>query len=141
MKLENLKKFDLLYVGTPYSKYPGGIEVAFIDACKLTARLLQDASLKVYSPIVHMHPVAMHGGIDPMDHSVWLAIDAAMMDKSDAMIVAMMPGWESSYGIRHEIQAFVEAGKPVYFLSPDDLSYEPQTLEEREQLRSEARAA
>jgi len=140
MKIESLKKFDLLYVGTPYSKYPGGIEVAFIDACRLTAQLLTEG-LNVYSPIVHMHPIAVHGNIDPMDHAIWLPIDAAMMGKSDAMIAAMRTGWETSAGIRHENQAFVEAGKPVYFMSPDDLSYEPQTIEEREQFRAEGRAA
>ena len=119
--LADLKQYDLIYVGTPYSKYPGGIESAFVDACKLTARLLRQG-LKVYSPIVHCHPISTHGGIDPLDHSFWLAVDAVMMAKADAMIVAMMPGWEASIGIRHEIQAFIEAGKPLFFMSPDDLS-------------------
>ncbi len=137
MKFCDLRRFDLIYLGTPYSLYPGCIEAAFVDVCKLAARLLA-ADIKVYSPIVHMHPVATHGDIDPMDHSIWLPIDKAMMDKSDAMIFAMMTRWESSAGIRHEIQAFVEAGKPVYFLSPDDLSYEPQTFEERQQMRTVA---
>lgn len=122
--LSNLKRFDLIYVATPYSKYPGGIDLAFIDACKLTARLLQ-RGLKVYSPIAHTHPLAIHGGIDPYDHSIWLPFDETMMDKSAALLVAMMPGWETSIGVKHEINVFVEAGKPVFFLSPDDLSIKP----------------
>lgn len=140
MKLSDLKKFDLIYVGTPYSKYPGGPDVAYIDACRLSAQLLTEG-LNVYSPIAHCHGIAVHGGIDPMDLSIWLAFDAAMMAKADAMIVAMMTGWETSTGIRHEIQAFVEAGKPVYFLDPADLGVEVATLEEREQFRSERSAA
>lgn len=140
MKLSDLKKYDLLYVGTPYSKYPGSIEAAFKDACFLTGRLLT-AGLRVYSPIAHTHPVAIHGGLDPMDHSIWLPFDAAMMAKADAMLVAMMATWESSFGIRHEIQVFIEAGKPVYFLDPLDLGIEVATLEEREQFRREGRAA
>lgn len=121
MKLTDLKKFALIYVGTPYTKYPEGIDAAFTDACKLTARLLREG-LKVYSPIAHTHPVAVHGDIDPLDLSIWLPFDGAMMDKSDAMIVGMMPGWETSTGVRHEMQTFIEAGKPVFFLSPDDLA-------------------
>ena len=140
MKLDDLKKFDLIYVGTPYTRYPGGIEVAFIDACRLTAQLLSEG-LCVYSPIAHTHPLAIHGGLDPLDHSIWLPFDAAIMEKSDAMVVAMMTGWEASYGVRHEIQVFVEAGKPVYFLDPAVLSVEVATLEEREQFRSERSAA
>lgn len=140
MKLDHLKTFDLIYVGTPYTKYPGGIEAAFVGACKLTARLLKEG-LKVYSPIAHTHPIAIHGGIDPLDLSVWLPFDAAIMAKADAMIVAMMPSWSNSTGIRHEIDVFVAGGKPVYFMSPDDLSYEPCYLEEREQIRAEGRVA
>ena len=140
MKYHYLQKYDLIYVGTPYTKYPGGIETAFIDACKLMARLL-DAGLNVYGPISHTHPIAIHGNLDPLDHSIWLPFDAAMMGKSDAMIVAMMTGWESSYGVRHEIQTFVAASKPVYFMSPDDLSYEPCSSEERAIFLAAARAA
>lgn len=120
MKLSDLKQFALIYVGTPYTKYVGGIDQAFTDACKLTARLMREG-LKVYSPIAHTHPLAIHGGLDPLDLSIWLPFDGAMIDKSDAMIVAMLADWETSTGIRHEIQAFTEAGKPVFFLRPDDL--------------------
>lgn len=130
MKLDHLKKYDLIYVGTPYSKYPGGIEAGFIAASKITARLMVEG-LRVYSPIAHTHPLAIHGNVDPLDHSVWLPFDAAIMNKSDAMIVAMLPTWETSFGVRHEIQVFVAAGKPVYFMSPSDLSHEPCPASER----------
>lgn len=118
MKLADLKQFDLIYVGTPYTKYPGGIEVAFIDAAKLTARLMK-FGLKVYSPIAHTHPLAVYGGLDPLDLTIWLPFDAAMMRKSDAMLVAMMEGWETSTGIRHEIEAFTDADKPVFYMPPE----------------------
>lgn len=121
MKLSDLRKYPLIYVGTPYSKYVGGIDAAFTDACRLTARLMQHG-LKVYSPIAHTHPLAIHGGLDPLDLSIWLPFDGAMIDKADAMIVAMMEGWETSTGIRHEIHAFLESSKPIFFLNPGDLS-------------------
>ena len=121
MTLDDLKHFELIYVGTPYTKYPAGIEAAFVDACKLMARLLK-AGLRVYGPISHTHPIAIHGGIDPLDLGVWLPFDAAMMHKADAMIVAMMTGWENSTGVMHEIDAFVRASKPIAYLEPSDLS-------------------
>lgn len=121
MKLSDLKSYALIYVGTPYSKWADGLDAAFVEASKLTARLMQHG-LKVYSPIAHTHPLAVHGNIDPLDHSIWLPFDGAMMDKADAMIVAMMDGWFESKGVRHEIDVFNEAGKPVFFLNPADLS-------------------
>ena len=107
--------YPLVYLGTPYTKYPGGIEKAFVDACWLTAELLR-LGLRVYSPIAHTHPVAIHGQIDPLDLDIWLPFDAAMMAKADAMIVAMMPGFGTSRGVAHEIDVFKTAGKPVFHL-------------------------
>lgn len=119
--LSDLTRFDLVYLATPYTKYPEGITLAYIHACKLAARLLR-VGIKVYSPIAHTHAIAVHGSIDPLDLSIWLPFDAALIAKSDLLLVAMMQGWEESVGIRHEIDAFVEADKPVLFLDPEDLA-------------------
>jgi hypothetical protein len=42
-----------------------------------------------------------------------------MMELSEALVVAEMPGWLVSKGIKHEIDVFTEAGKPVHFLPGD----------------------
>lgn len=110
----------LVYLATPYSKYPAGIEQAFRDASALTAKIMLER-VKVYSPIVHTHPMAIHGDVNPLDHSLWLPFDQAMMEKSDSLLVAMLDSWESSYGIAHEQKVFSDAGKPVYFLNPKTL--------------------
>lgn len=119
----HLKRFELIYVGTPYTRYVGGIEAAFQDACKLTARLLREG-LKVYSPIAHTHPIAIHGGIDPLDLSVWLPFDAAIMAKSDTMLIGKLPGWLISTGVQYEISVFSGAGKPIFAIDPDTLRIE-----------------
>ncbi len=112
--------FDLGYLATPYAKFPGGIDAAFREAACLAAKLLR-AGYVVYAPIVHTHPVAVHGGIDPLDHSIWIAFDEAMMGACDALLVATLPTWNESRGIRIEIAHFERAGKPVYLLDPDSL--------------------
>lgn len=115
--MERLKKFDLVYLATPYTKFPGGIEAGFRAACELTAKLLV-AGVKVYSPIAHTHPIAIHGNLDPLDHSIWLPFDGSIMAKSNAIAVAMLPTWEVSYGVKHEIETFLKAGKPILYLDP-----------------------
>lgn len=117
MTIENLQQYPLIYLATPYSKYPQGLEAAFRDTAALTARLLV-RGLKVYSPIAHTHPIAIHGGADPLDHSIWLPFDRAIMDKADALLVAKMETWEQSKGIHYEIDVFKQAGKPIYYLDP-----------------------
>lgn len=113
--LDDIAGYPLVYLATPYSKYIGGIEHAFIAAAALAGRLLQ-RGISVYSPIAHTHPIAIHGRIDPLDHSIWLPFDEAMMKASSALLVAQMSGWNESKGILHEIKFFAEAGKPVFYL-------------------------
>lgn len=118
--IDDVAKFDLVYLASPYSKYPSGPEDAFKRISKLAGRLLR-LGVNVYSPIAHTHPIAVHGSLDPLDHSIWLPFDAAIMGKSDAMLVAKMDGWQESKGIGHEIDVFTKAGKPIYYLDIETL--------------------
>ena len=105
-----------VYIATPYTKYPDGITQAFVDACKVTAQFVR-RGISAYSPIAHCHPVATHGGINPLDCALWLKFDQAIMDAASELYVIQMPGWDDSAGITHEIDHFRKAGKPVSFFS------------------------
>jgi hypothetical protein len=124
MQLEELRGLGLIYLGTPYTKYPDGIEAAFIGAAKLSARLMA-RGLKVYSPIVYCHPIAIHGGIDPLNVDFWLKIDAPMMKICGALLIAKMESWEKSTGLRHEADEFKFQYKPVFYIDPVSLAVSP----------------
>lgn len=113
--IADVARHDLIYLATPYSKYPGGLDAAFEEASRVAAKLLR-MGVKVYSPIAHTHPIAKYGNLDPLDHAIWLPFDQAIMDKASAMVIAKMEGWEASTGIRHEIGVFGQAEKPIYYL-------------------------
>ena len=103
------------YLATPYSKYPGGIEAAHREACRAAAMLVK-AGVGVYSPIAHTHPIAIYGGIDPLNHDIWLPADTPMMQAASSITVVKMKGWQESVGVAHEIKAFQEMGKPVFYM-------------------------
>lgn len=106
----------LYYLATPYSRYQGGdLTAAFLAACRLTADLMT-AGYAIYSPIAHTHPIAMNSGLDPLDHTLWLPFDEAMMVAADALMVAQLEGWRESFGIDHEITFFRKARKPIVYL-------------------------
>ena len=121
-----LAQYRLCYLATPYTKYHLGIEVAFVHAAEVSARLLQ-RGVRVYSPIAHTHPLAVYGKIDPLDHSIWLPFDEAMMDAADCLIVARMKGWDESYGVKHEIEFFAREKKPIIHIDPVTLAIVPFT--------------
>lgn len=105
------------YLATPYSKYPRGLEEAFQEACRQSAVLIK-AGIRAYSPIAHTHPIAVAGGMDPLDHGIWLPADRPFMDGAQGLIVCKMDGWSASYGIGEEVKVFVAAGKPVIYMEP-----------------------
>lgn len=140
MKVVELKKFPLVYAATPFTRYKAGLPAAYADACKLMAALIGAGFVNAHSPIVEAHSIVLHGDIDPLDMSVWTPFCAARIGKSDALLVAMMQGWEASSGIRHEIEEFVIAGKPVFFLNVETLEVDPLSGEERESILIAARA-
>lgn len=115
--LEILKSFPLVYVGSPYSKYPTGIDCAFVETSRLTAELMK-RGVKAYSPIAHTHPLARCGDIDPYSHDIWIPFDRAMMDKADAIAILKMTGWDNSRGIDMELEVFESARKPAYTIDP-----------------------
>lgn len=108
------------YVASPYSKYPGGVEEAFKAACECTGRLLA-RGIPVFSPIAHSHPIAQHAAIDPMSHEIWLEADRPMMEAAHGALVLRLPGWEFSYGVKHEIDFFRDAQRPIHLLDPYSL--------------------
>lgn len=115
------------YLASPYSKYSSGIEVAFVDICKIAAELTKQG-VPVFSPIAHTHPIAIHGQINPLDHTIWLPADEPLMDGACGIIVAMMDGWQDSYGVGVEIARFNAAGKPIYYLDPASLGVHHHSL-------------
>jgi nucleoside 2-deoxyribosyltransferase len=107
----------LKYLATPYTLYPGGIEEAFRAAARIAAQMIRDGDW-VFSPICHSHPIATIGNLDALSHELWMQQDQAMMDRADELVVAMLPGWDESRGIAHEIAYFEAQGKPVTYIDP-----------------------
>lgn len=115
----------MIYLATPYSKYPAGHPAACHDACIAAAKLILDGKA-VYSPIAHTHPVATFGGLDPLDHALWMGLNEHFMRVCDELAVVKMAGWDESKGIAMEIEAFQKAGKPIRYLSWPDLKFEEE---------------
>lgn len=107
----------LAYLATPYTKYVSGIDKAFEDAARLAGVLLV-AGVRVYSPIVHCHPIAIASGLDPHDHSIWLPFNELMLSLSRVLIVGQLPGWVESDGVTHEIKTFMRTRRPIFDLDP-----------------------
>lgn len=107
----------LWYLASPYSKYANGIEAAFRDISE-QAGWLANNGVFVFSPIAHTHPIATYGKLDHYDYDLMLAWDKLMIDRCDGMLICMLPGYDTSYGVAWEKEQFEKQGKPIVYISP-----------------------
>lgn len=105
----------LIYLATPYSKYPHGREAAFGSACLMAAHLMEHYN--VFCPIAHSHSVEVYGmNGDIKDGYWWLGQDFSILEKCDKLIVYKMQGWDESFGVSAEIAFANERGIPVEYV-------------------------
>jgi hypothetical protein len=126
-----------IYLASPYSRYPDGrskkediaagglrrdralrkLHEAFTLASE-NAGLLIMAGVPVYSPIAHTHPIAIYGGIDPLDLDIWLPFCKPFMHAAKAVIYLEAESWEVSAGMQWEGSDFSKNGVPGKSMKP-----------------------
>ncbi|WP_028752721.1 DUF1937 family protein [Rhizobium leucaenae] len=108
-----------VYLGSPYAKYPHGLDEAarVVSEC---AGVLMQRGLRIYCPIAHGHAVSRNVAL-PREWDFWKAQDQPLIDAAAAIIVLEMQGWRESVGLTYEISEFMRAGKPILYLEPADL--------------------
>lgn len=109
---------EFYYLATPYSKYPLGLNAAYIDACKQVAILIK-VGIPIFCPIVHTHNIAIYGEIDPINLDIWLVVDYPFIQLAKGLIICTLPTWEQSEGIASERQHFIQANKPIIYMQPN----------------------
>jgi hypothetical protein len=115
VNIRDLGIHRLVYLASPYSLYPHGLDRACDDVCEVAGHLIS-AGVRVFSPVAHSHPIAMASGIDPLDQVTWLELDEAIAPSCGALVVAELEGWDKSDGVAKEIKWF--ATRPIYYLNP-----------------------
>lgn len=106
---------QLVYLASPYSKYPGGRSAAFMDACEMAAKLM-NRGYNVFCPIAHSHSIEVTSFTDIKDGDWWLEQDFAILKKCDRLLVYKMPGWDVSYGVNAEITFAKNNNIPIDYL-------------------------
>jgi hypothetical protein len=113
------------YLATPYTKYQPSPSAAYTSAAKL-AGLLMRCGHTVFSPIVHGHPIAEIGKIDPLDYKLWRTLNRLIVPGCDYLIIGQLAGWDKSTGLAEEIIWFEQMRKPIYHCDPQSLVLTPR---------------
>ncbi|MBS7698622.1 DUF1937 family protein [Chelatococcus sp. YT9] len=120
-KLDDLRDLPgFVYLGQPFTMYQHGHRAAAYDGSRAAAKLIE-RGFRVFAPIPHSHRIAEVGNLSQTDQTLWEYQDKPFVDAASSLIVLMLPGWDRSKGLAHEIDQFEKAGKPVVYLSLSDL--------------------
>ncbi len=105
----------LHYLASPYTHPDAAImEHRRVAACRKAAELIE-SGLAVLSPIAHNVALIREAGT-PTGWDCWRSQDLAMLTACDKLLVLQLPSWQDSIGVRAEIAAAKQLGKPVEFL-------------------------
>jgi hypothetical protein len=104
----------LIYLASPYSKFPGGRQQAYYLACKKAGELMLKGN-NVFCPIAHSHPIEEYMG-EIQKGDWWLKQDFEILKHCDELWVYQMPGWASSYGVAQEIKFAKWESIPVKYI-------------------------
>lgn len=105
---------SLIYLASPYSKYPHGREQAFRQVCRKAGELMLKGE-KVFCPIAHSHPIEYWGMQKDQEGDFWLNQDFSVLEHCSKLIVYKMEGWEDSYGVKKEIEFAQQLDIPIEY--------------------------
>lgn len=108
----------LVYLASPYSKYPGGREEAYAKACDMAGTLMF-LGYNVFCPIAHSHAIETNSFTEIKDGDWWLEQDFAILKGCDQLVVYKMPSWEDSYGVQKEIEFAKNNKIPIGYIEYD----------------------
>lgn len=99
----------MIYLASPYSHEDPLIKkTRFLLAEQVTAQLILQGKF-IYSPIVHCHALAERYEM-PGDFVFWRRYNIDMLKRADQMYILSIPGWDTSVGVKHEMEIAVEIG-------------------------------
>lgn len=109
-----------VFLCTPFSLYPLGLERAYELACRSRA-LLIGAGIPTFSPICHGYGAAVLGDLDPLSHDIWLEAEAPFRHFASAAVMLMAESYEISHGMKFEQDEFEAASKPIFWMTPGEI--------------------
>ena len=114
-----------VYLATPYSHEDKAMEQLRYDlALEIVCWLMNTRKLKVLSPIVYSHNIALRGG-GGSDWEAWKNFDEELIKFCREVWVANLDGWRTSKGIVAEVLCAQRIGTPVkYYDVKNDKLYD-----------------
>lgn len=114
------KRNKLVYLASPYTHSDKTVEERrYRDVLEAWIALTSThIDLFFFSPILHSHPLTVHGGV-PGNWEFWAGFDHALISKSDEVWILCLPGFEKSVGVNAEKKLAQSWNMPIRYVNPN----------------------
>ena len=117
----------IVYLACPYTDRDPRVRRWRFHMATAAAATLVKRGVVVFSPVTMTHPMdVVLAGENTLGSEFWGKFDEAFMDKCSEMIILEIDGWDSSSGIRREIEFFKKSGKPISFMQQSEIESLPR---------------
>jgi len=108
----------MIYLASPYYHPRKEIMLARFEAVCAKAAELTLAGHDIFCPIAHSVPMAKYGLPDQWC-DFWEEVDTKWLERSSALWIYKLLGWEESKGVQKEIFIATQMGLPIVYLDCD----------------------
>jgi hypothetical protein len=98
-----MELLDLEYLGTPYSDNNGYLQDFRAKIVDIIATELTNQGRAIYSPISSWHHIACKYTM-PKTFEFWERMNLSFLKQCKRLLVVTLPGWETSVGLKGEIE-------------------------------------
>jgi hypothetical protein len=119
VNLLEISKKSLIYLASPYTHEEKSVRQYRYEVAKRVTKRLIDDNYRIFSPIVYTHNMANENEVE---FDKWLDLDICMINRSNALAVLPLPGYEISKGVLHEVDYANNINIPLVMLEPDVFS-------------------
>jgi len=107
-----MELLDLEYLGTPYSDKDDYLQDFRAKIVDIIATELTNQGRAIYSPISSWHHIVCKYTM-PKTFGFWERMNLSFLKQCKKLLVVTLPGWETSVGLKGEIEFAEEHGIEV----------------------------
>ena len=107
----------MIYLASPYSHEETAVMQRRFEATRYFTNFHLRLGIPLFSPIVYCHQFALEFDA-PTDSTAWATINYEILSRSESMWVLELDGWNTSGGVRAEIEWARELNMKTYRKEP-----------------------